>query len=168
MSGISTISGAVLAVVTRGDRLLLVQRRNPPDQGLWGFPGGRIHAGESFMDAAERELREETGVVTRAEGPLTAFDLIERDATGALRFHYLIVAVKCTDPGTHTLKAGDDACDAGWFDISHVRDNPQLMSNGLLELGQLALSSRGVIPWPHTTQHRGYRQVPATTEGTDT
>ncbi|MBE7618955.1 NUDIX hydrolase [Gluconacetobacter entanii] len=167
MSGISTISGAVLAIVTRGERLLLVQRRNPPDQGLWGFPGGRINVGESFMHAAERELQEETGFVTTAQGPLTAFDLIDRDAGGVLRFHYLIVAVKCLDTGGDTLRAGDDACDVGWFDMSQVRDNPPLFSKGLLELGELALSSRGVIAWPHATQHRGDSRVPAT-GGTDT
>ncbi|PYD47799.1 NUDIX hydrolase [Novacetimonas pomaceti] len=166
MSGISTISGAVLAIVTRGEKLLLVQRRNPPDQGLWGFPGGRIQVGESFLAAAERELREETGFATRAEGALTAFDLIDRDETGTVRFHYLIVAVKCTDNGTTTLEAGDDACDVGWFDLSHVRDNPQDMSKGLLELGQLALSSRGVVPWPRATQLRGYGRLPVI-EGTD-
>ena len=31
---------AVLAVVIRDGKALLVQRANPPDAGLWGFPGG--------------------------------------------------------------------------------------------------------------------------------
>ncbi len=40
---------------------MLVRRANPPDAGLWGFPGGKIEFGETVKDAAMRELREETG-----------------------------------------------------------------------------------------------------------
>ena len=33
---------AALAVTLRGPAVLLVQRRNPPDAGLWGFAGGKV------------------------------------------------------------------------------------------------------------------------------
>ncbi|OWJ87584.1 NUDIX domain-containing protein, partial [Paracoccus yeei] len=37
-----------------GPRVLLVQRRNPPDAGLWGFPGGHVEPGETALAAAAR------------------------------------------------------------------------------------------------------------------
>lgn len=47
-----------------GDKFLLVRR--PQDDkhfpGYWAFPGGRVHAGESLISAAERECQEETGI----------------------------------------------------------------------------------------------------------
>ncbi|WP_244627084.1 NUDIX domain-containing protein [Microvirga tunisiensis] len=45
---------AVIAVVIRNGWTLLVRRANPPDAGLWGFPGGKIEFGETVKDAADR------------------------------------------------------------------------------------------------------------------
>ncbi|MFA5581293.1 MAG: NUDIX domain-containing protein, partial [Paracoccaceae bacterium] len=75
---------AVLAVVIRDGRALLVRRANTPDAGLWGFPGGKIEPGEPILVAAERELHEETGVQARARGVITALDAFE---AGAPRRH---------------------------------------------------------------------------------
>jgi mutator protein MutT len=51
------------AVIRRHGRLLLCQR--PPHKrhgGLWEFPGGKVEAGESDLEAVRRELREELAV----------------------------------------------------------------------------------------------------------
>jgi mutator protein MutT len=59
----------VAAVIQRGDRYLICQR---PDHkrhgGLWEFPGGKLEAGESSLDAARRELKEELDVSVLAVG----------------------------------------------------------------------------------------------------
>ena len=52
-----TIRSGVLAV-------LLVQRREHPYQGFWALPGGFIREHESALDAARRELAEETGIAS--------------------------------------------------------------------------------------------------------
>lgn len=41
----------------------LVRRKNPPHAGMWSIPGGKIQWGEPTMQAARRELSEETGLV---------------------------------------------------------------------------------------------------------
>lgn len=49
--------------------------------GLWQFAGGHVEPGETYMDAAVRELREETGLMIKPErlyfiataGPLTGY-----------------------------------------------------------------------------------------------
>jgi 8-oxo-dGTP diphosphatase len=53
---------AVLGVIVHESRVLLVRRSNPPDAGFWGFPGGKIEAGETIEQAALREVNEETGL----------------------------------------------------------------------------------------------------------
>jgi 8-oxo-dGTP diphosphatase len=57
---------AATSIVTDGsDRVLLLRRRFPPGKGLWALPGGFIEIAESPSDAANRELREECGIVAR-------------------------------------------------------------------------------------------------------
>ena len=104
---------AVGAIVIRDNTVLLVKRRQPPDQGLWAIPGGRVELGETLQEAAEREVREETGVIVRAQGPVYAFDLIERDDAGRIRFHYIIVDLMA-DYVTGEPTPGDDASAARW------------------------------------------------------
>jgi len=60
----------VLAVVMRGDRALVVRRRNLPMPGRWGFLGGVLELGETVAQGAMRELEEATGVKAEAAGSL--------------------------------------------------------------------------------------------------
>ena len=53
------------------DAMLLIKRE---DNGLWAMPGGATDVGETWAQSAERELREETGVVGTATKLLGVFD----------------------------------------------------------------------------------------------
>jgi ADP-ribose pyrophosphatase len=53
---------AVMMAVDEKERILLVKQfRLPAEKDLWELPAGRIDAGETPLQAAKRELREETG-----------------------------------------------------------------------------------------------------------
>ena len=65
----------VTAFVSCGDRLLWVQRAQPPQAGKWAIPGGFLEQGETLAEGAARELREETGVEARAWRRLTDITL---------------------------------------------------------------------------------------------
>lgn len=54
--------GAVTAVVIRGNRLLVLKRRDDPFKGLWDLPGGFMQEGESPKKALKREIKEELGI----------------------------------------------------------------------------------------------------------
>jgi ADP-ribose pyrophosphatase YjhB (NUDIX family) len=57
------LTTAVGAVITdEAGRILLCQQRH--GHRLWGLPGGRIRTGESPIQAAIRDIREETGTET--------------------------------------------------------------------------------------------------------
>ena len=91
-------------------RILLVRRANPPAQGKWSIPGGRVEQGEDDETAVVRELQEETalvGTVVREVGSLN------RDAPGG--GVYVIRDFLVSVDGELAPRAGDDASEARWF-----------------------------------------------------
>jgi ADP-ribose pyrophosphatase len=111
---------AVGAVVFNEERVLLVRRGQPPSHDLWAIPGGKVRLGETLQAAAEREILEETGLTVRARQPVYTFDLIEHDAQGRIRFHYVIVDL-VADYVTGTIGAGDDAREVRWIGPDEIR-----------------------------------------------
>src|ERR1700732_3672297 len=65
-----------LLIIDRNNRVLLFRfmfKRGPlTGQNYWATPGGALEAGESFADAARRELFEETGILRDAVGQQVA------------------------------------------------------------------------------------------------
>jgi len=65
---------AVMMAVDERDRVLLVKQfRLPAEQDLWELPAGRLDPGESALEAAKRELREETGYQAKRWTELASF-----------------------------------------------------------------------------------------------
>lgn len=49
-------------IIVRNGKVLLGKRKNSYDGSTWSFPGGHLGFGESFEQAAKREVLEETGL----------------------------------------------------------------------------------------------------------
>jgi ADP-ribose pyrophosphatase YjhB (NUDIX family) len=107
---------AVAAVVVDDTgRVVLIRRGKAPDLGEWSIPGGAVELGESLADALRREIREETGLDVVVGELLEIYERVERDADGAIRFHFVVIDYRCTVTGGE-LRAGDDAVEAVFVD----------------------------------------------------
>ena len=96
-------------VLDRG-RFLLVQEGKEWARGLWGLPGGRVDPGESFLDAAHRELLEETGLEVRPLGMTRVMRYTSQ--TGA---HVLRVNLVGDLAGGELRVDGAEILDAKWI-----------------------------------------------------
>jgi 8-oxo-dGTP diphosphatase len=114
---------AVGAIIIRDGKVLLVKRKDQPGKGHWAIPGGKVELGESLKDAVHREIREETGIICKALDPVYTFDYIERDHTGRVRFHYVIVDLMA-DYIQGNPHPADDASDARFVDTEEIYSLP--------------------------------------------
>ena len=76
----------IAAVIQRGDKYLLGQRpESKRHGGLWEFPGGKVHDGESRLEAIRRELAEELALkVVRFERLL--FSVVDKGSPYVIEF----------------------------------------------------------------------------------
>ena len=106
---------AVGVVCLRGDEVLLVRRGRPPRQGEWSLPGGRIESGERAVDAALRELREETGVEAEITGLIDVVDGVFPEAGR----HYVLIDYAARWLSGEPV-AGDDAAEARFVALDEI------------------------------------------------
>ncbi len=108
---------AVGAVIVVDGEILLVQRAVEPGAGLWAVPGGRVDFGETWREAAQREVAEETGLEVRVGAVAWAGEILGAE------HHYAIVDFHAEVVGG-TLRAGSDARRARWIPIDEALDLP--------------------------------------------
>jgi 8-oxo-dGTP pyrophosphatase MutT (NUDIX family) len=115
---------------------------------MWSFPGGKIEAGEGTLDAAKRELFEETNLsVTQpcypiADDATTTVDTNTYDMKwhnfgafacsdsihyprqeGEFGFHYVISQffAEVVSSSMPVITASDDAADARWWNAEEIQ-----------------------------------------------
>jgi 8-oxo-dGTP pyrophosphatase MutT (NUDIX family) len=138
----------VETVVFREGKILLIQRS---DDYLWAMPGGLAEVGETFAQAAERELWEEAGMRGKADRLLGLFD--SRLWKSRSRMHLCIVMFLLTTADIPVLHASDadgvspfsEALDVGFFAEDEL---PGLSAGHDLRVPMVFQLMRGVVSAP--------------------
>ena len=99
------------------EEILLIQRKNPPFEGMWALPGGFINMDENLSEAAFRELKEETGLTPRTLFQYRTYGDVYRDPRHRTItiVYYGFIDFEVSQP-----LSGDDAADAAWFSIQKL------------------------------------------------
>lgn len=118
----NSIVPSVNVVVTDDqDRMLLIQRS---DNGNWALPGGAIDLGESLVQAAVRETREETGIDCDITGLVGIYTdpkhVILYTSDGEVRQEFSIVLTGVAAAGEPTTS--DESSKVRWVDQAALQD----------------------------------------------
>jgi 8-oxo-dGTP diphosphatase len=109
------------AVVVRDGKALIVKRAHEPRKGEWSLPGGLLELGESLQDAAQREIKEETGLDVVVGPIIETFDRVHRDDAGKIRYHFVIVDFVCWSDSGDAIPASDaEGC--AWVSSEEIDD----------------------------------------------
>jgi 8-oxo-dGTP diphosphatase len=101
-------------------KVLLIERRFPPFDGRWAFPGGFVEIDETLEQAARRELQEETGIEMAYLEQLYTFGDVDRDPRERVVTVAWYALVKLRG---YRVQAATDARQAAWFPVA---DHPPL------------------------------------------
>jgi len=104
-------------VVTRSARdgtleVLVVHRPRYDD---WSLPKGKLEPGESFEDAARREIEEETGVRVELGAALPTTDYVDRHGRPKV-VHYW----RMTPVGETAWQPGDEVDETRWITVAEA------------------------------------------------
>ena len=117
---------------TRTD-VLLIKRAKEPYANSWAFPGGVIEMHETLLEAAVRELEEETSLFVSD----LAFFCMADDPTRDPRGRTISAVFWGVCPPNAIPIAADDAAECAWFSLTNLPplafDHQQLMNRFLKE-----------------------------------
>lgn len=125
---------------------------------MWSIPGGSIEPGETTLDAAKRELLEETGLVAQNAqndayelqwhnlGAFACSDSIHQPTESGAGFHYVIAQcfAELRASATPKIEASDDAADAKWWSAEEVLHGEK---SGAVSVGVLKVLERSEKLW---------------------
>jgi 8-oxo-dGTP diphosphatase len=113
-----TVDVVMMTLRQRDLQMLLIKRRSWPYEGMWAIPGGFVNIDESLVDAAKRELQEETGLQDVYLEQLYTFGDPGRDPrTRVITVVYFALIDYERLKG---MRAADDAADVGWFSVYNL------------------------------------------------
>jgi 8-oxo-dGTP diphosphatase len=104
----------ILTVRDGSLQALLIERGEEPFEGELALPGGFVRPDEGLEAAANRELREETGIAVTHLEQLASYGDPDRDP----RMRVVSVAYLALAPELPTPTAGTDAAAAAWRPVS--------------------------------------------------
>lgn len=108
-------------VAIKDSEILLVKRAFEPGAGKWSIPGGLVEVGEKLSEAGVRETEEETGIRVQVLELINAFDIIDLDDDGKVRYHYVLVDFLARPTGGDE-KLSKEITDLKWVSYEVAKD----------------------------------------------
>ena len=106
----------VVSVSIIKDRKVLVIKENKPEiMNKWNFPSGRVEDGEDILDAAKREVKEETGLEVQLTKTTGVYNFDSSSQDQVVMFHF----VGEIGGGTICLEE-EGIIDSAWVEISEL------------------------------------------------
>lgn len=133
-TGYATPKVDVRGVVLKDRQILLVRESS---DGLWTLPGGWADVNDSPSEAVVREVREESGFVTRAARLIALFDRSKHAHQPPSPFHVYKLFIACELLGG-SAQPSSETSEVGFFDPNHL---PPL-SMGRVTPDQIAICVR--------------------------
>lgn len=132
-------------------QILLIKRKHNPQRGRWAMCGGFMEIDESLNSATVRETKEELNIdISDSIGQqnvirMPAVSSVHRDLRKRILTNPSIVLLNPKQLKTMSVKAGDDAAQAQWFDVKLAQNNALMLTdkNGVAPL--LAFDHKEII-----------------------
>ena len=110
---------AVSAAIFRNGKVLVVRRARKPALNLYTLPGGAVEAGETLVEAAIREVREETSLSIEPVALAGHREVIARDDKGKVERHFVILCFASRWLAGEPVLS-DELDDSRWVDPSEL------------------------------------------------
>jgi len=121
----------IALVVHNGDQVLFIQRaatkKTLPN--IWAFPSGTVEAGEDLEVTAQREAKEELGIVVGIKRVIASVSLPEFD----VKLHFVVCAIQS---GTPTIQEPNEIQAIRWLTFKEFFDthSDDQIGHGLIYL----------------------------------
>ena len=136
-------SAVMMPVDEKGRVLLVKQYRLPAKAFLWELPAGRVDKGETVLQAAKRELTEETGLKAKKWTKLTSFYV----SPGFLAEKMTVFLAEDLTPGEQKPME-DERIEMQWF---RAKDVDEMISSGKIVDAKTML---GFFSWKRHNSRR--------------
>jgi 8-oxo-dGTP diphosphatase len=117
------VRAGVGIMILKDDKVLLGRRNSDPKkasselhgESSWTMPGGKIHFGEKIRDSAEREMKEETGLIPKKLKIVSIGNEIVKDA------HFVTIGFFCDEfEGEPKVMEPDEITEWRWFPLDKI------------------------------------------------
>ncbi|MCI0340647.1 MAG: NUDIX hydrolase [Planctomycetales bacterium] len=148
---------AVAVVLERGGRYLLIRRAGDPFRGWWSPVTGGVEAGETLVEAAVREAREEVGLRIAPGDEILACPT----ADGTHLLHFLRARLV----SGRVRPSAEEVAEWGWFTLAEARRLEPFFEADRALYERLATSGPGRRAWrrgaARASSPRGPRRRPS-------
>ncbi|WP_043931861.1 NUDIX hydrolase [Bacillus sp. EB01] len=106
--------------IIKDNMVLMIKENKPTALHKWNFPSGRIEQGEDILDAACREVKEETGYDVRLINSTGVYNFTSSTGDQVILFHFIGEII-----GGELNLHEDEIADSRWIRLSetlHLND----------------------------------------------